>query len=67
MAAADYRLCDVCGRKTFYDAELDYVDDPRAERPLPRGLGDWAAICPACAETNRCVVERRDGGKEEGR
>ena len=24
MAAADYRLCDVCGRKAFYDANLNY-------------------------------------------
>lgn len=24
MAYADYRLCDVCGSKAFYDAELSY-------------------------------------------
>lgn len=24
MAAADYRLCDVCGGKAFYDANLNY-------------------------------------------
>ena len=24
MAAADYRLCDVCGGKAFYDSELGY-------------------------------------------
>jgi hypothetical protein len=26
MAAADYRLCDVCGEKAFYDANLQYDD-----------------------------------------
>ncbi len=24
MAAADYWLCDICERKTFYDASLDW-------------------------------------------
>ena len=24
MAAADYRLCDVCGNKAFYDSNLNY-------------------------------------------
>ncbi len=24
MASADYRLCDICGGKTFYDAKLSY-------------------------------------------
>jgi hypothetical protein len=24
MALADYRLCDVCGGKAFYDAHLNY-------------------------------------------
>jgi len=24
MAAADYRLCDVCDQKAFYDSELGY-------------------------------------------
>lgn len=25
MAAGDYRSCDVCGRKAFYDANLNYL------------------------------------------
>lgn len=28
MAAADYRLCDVCGSKAFYDSNLPYEDGP---------------------------------------
>lgn len=26
MAMADYRLCDVCGGKAFYDERLNYED-----------------------------------------
>lgn len=26
MAYADYRLCDVCGGKAFYDSNLNYGD-----------------------------------------
>lgn len=25
MALADYKLCDVCGGKVFYDGNLDYL------------------------------------------
>lgn len=28
MALADYRLCDVCGGKAFYDSNLIYEDSP---------------------------------------
>lgn len=35
MAAADYRQCDVCGCKAFYDANLNY------EWPDKNGNGSW--------------------------
>lgn len=38
MAAADYRLCDVCDGKAFYDANLNYEqgrDDELAKRKAP--------------------------------
>lgn len=28
MAKADYRLCDVCDEKAFYDANLNYEQGP---------------------------------------
>jgi len=28
MAKADYRLCDVCDKKAFYDSNLSYEDGP---------------------------------------
>ena len=31
MAYADYRLCDNCGEKAFYDAELDYRQTSRQD------------------------------------
>ena len=35
MAAADYYLCDVCGGKCFYDADLGY------EFPDKEGKDSW--------------------------
>lgn len=37
MAAADYYLCDVCGAKCFYDANLNY------EYPDKNGNGSFGA------------------------
>lgn len=72
MAMADYRLCDVCGTKVFYDARLNYAypGDERYEAyvPPPRvngsgshdwrldWLGDWAVICADCAKTHKTIV-----------
>lgn len=66
MAGADYRSCDICGSKAFYDACLgyDYPDDDhmirRAGRPFERGrlddLGDWAVLCDACCETHSTAI-----------
>jgi len=57
MAAADYRLCDLCNGKAFYDADLNY--DGRTDQwghPLPDHVGDWAVICEECAKTNQVVI-----------
>jgi len=60
MAAADYKLCDNCGRKTFYDAALEYPDPtPPTYQYIPDGVGDWAVICEPCAKTYICVVMER--------
>lgn len=59
MAAADYWLCDLCGRKTFYDANLDYDKVGRLRkdgRMLPSGAGDAQVICVECAETNEVTT-----------
>lgn len=70
MARADYRLCDVCGEKVFYDANLNYDhgrDVPKEDKARVDGeadwpgykldyLGDWAVICRNCAKTHKTVV-----------
>jgi invasion protein IalB len=56
MAMCDYRQCDVCGCKAFYDANLNYDDATE----LPDYVGDWAVICTDCAKTHTCVVLKRD-------
>lgn len=69
MAGADYRRCDVCDRKAFYDANLNYewegdgtpfrVAGKPAEPTDMRldYVGDWAVICTDCVKTHRtCVI-----------
>lgn len=58
MAAADYRLCDCCNGKVFYDSNLNYEYD----EILPSGhmkldyLGDWSVICMDCAKNHKTRV-----------
>jgi len=33
MAKSDYRLCDVCDEKAFYDSNLSYEHGPSEYRP----------------------------------
>jgi hypothetical protein len=71
MALADYRLCDICESKVFYDSNLNYDfpskdgkdqwGEPFTESELQRGyklghLGDWKVICEDCAKTHRCII-----------
>lgn len=62
MAGADYRSCDVCSGKTFYDAQLDYqppTEEMKAEKKYDywlHGVGDWAVLCPECAKTHEVIV-----------
>lgn len=72
MAAADYRLCDVCGGKAFYDANLNYDATPNkwVEGQVPYKevgqpdefndyldyLGDWAVICKDCAKIHKTQI-----------
>lgn len=67
MAAADYRLCDVCAGKVFYDSNLNYEHTKDASDTVRNAgklmnfsqldyLGDWVVICMDCAKTHKCVV-----------
>lgn len=55
MAAADYKLCDICGEKTFYDTALQYDFNEYPKTGL-FNLGDWKVICKKCAKKHKCVV-----------
>ena len=67
MAMSDYRLCDVCERKAFYDANLNYDQGADVPGMLRNGggmmentaldyVGDWGVICTDCAETHEVVI-----------
>lgn len=69
MASCDYRLCDVCGGKAFYDSNLIYgeggIDDAayriagkeqKWERLRLDHLGDWAVLCEECSKTHRTQI-----------
>lgn len=71
MAASDYRLCDVCAGKAFYDANLNYEytrDTSHSVRnagSLMSGtrldyLGDWVVVCEDCIETHEIVLRRKE-------
>ena len=69
MAAADYRLCDICGGKVFYDSNLNYefddLDYPEAkEVGIKRGynldyLGDWAVLCNNCSKEYKTDIVKK--------
>ena len=67
MAYSDYRLCDACGCKAFYDANLNYEQGRDISGAVRNGgdlmqhtkldyLGDWVVLCTDCAKTRKCVV-----------
>lgn len=66
MALCDYRLCDRCGGKAFYDANLNY-GDPGATRVRGQHytldfVGDWAVLCQTCAEKYAVVIVTQQRG-----
>lgn len=75
MALCDYRLCDVCESKAFYDANLDY-QRPSEDQPAYRlagqtqpfnslgRVGDWAVLCTDCAKTHRTAIVKIEGGEQ---
>ena len=61
MAYADYYLCNVCGGKTFYDANLNYEQDGICGDTTLDRVGQMAAICNTCAKTHHVEIRRNDG------
>lgn len=52
MAGCDYRSCDVCGCKTFYDANLNY--DAYANGASPSGIAYRVAGVPQYDSDEKC-------------
>jgi len=63
MALGDYRLCDVCECKTYYDAGVEYEQAPKGHAlwpgMIPHRVGDWAVICDDCAKTHEVEIRLR--------
>lgn len=76
MAMADYHLCDKCGAKTFYDADIpgEWVGDewrynwqPGGENYPPFAGYRAYALCHSCEKTHEIkIVARSDGPLESG-
>lgn len=71
MAGADYRLCDVCRSKTFYDSNLNYEQGPEVKGSVRNAgslmdntsldyLGDWVVICNRCTATHEIILRKKD-------
>lgn len=69
MASANYKLCDMCGNKTFYDADLSYDFNDPDNTPVKEvgshtksytysldHLGDWAVLCDECSKKYKTVI-----------
>ena len=74
MAYCDYRLCDICGNKAFYDANLNYEEKPNFEGQSQACdfhyldcLGDWKVLCVDCSKKYEVKILERENcnsGKE---
>lgn len=53
MAVSNYKLCEVCKCKTFYDAMVDYPDNVLV-----------MALCSACSETHIMKIEEIKDGSD---
>ena len=59
MAAADYHLCHLCGRKAFYDADVSddrYLAVFMPDIAEPIGI---AVLCVDCNKTHEAVFRPR--------
>lgn len=59
MAAADYYLCDCCGGKAFYDANLNYDYDNYDEVTGAYKLdyvGDIKVVCDSCSDKYEVII-----------
>lgn len=59
MAASDYRLCDICDSKCYYDSNVEYDFTEYPDTGL-WNTGDWAVICRECSKTYQVIIQKRE-------
>lgn len=59
MAAADYRLCDLCRAKAFYDCTLNYDFQAYPDTGL-FNLGAWCVVCRECAKRFEIKITEKE-------
>ncbi|MFW6369093.1 MAG: hypothetical protein ACOC0J_00745 [Myxococcota bacterium] len=67
MALSDYYLCDVCGEKCFYDANLNWELDRKTGTMSLERMGDMAAICKDCASKYEIVIRNKSNSSKEAK
>lgn len=71
MAGADYKSCEVCGSKTFYDAVLDYDFKEYNKVTGLHRTADHKSLCEECGKKYELLVAEKSitsgsGKKTEG-
>jgi hypothetical protein len=59
MASADYKPCNVCGCKTFYDANLDYDFEEYNKNTGLYNTAQLISICNECSNENVAVIVKK--------
>lgn len=62
MAMCDYKVCDCCGCKTYYDTSLNFSDTwvDGVYYYLPTGCGTLTSLCLDCSKDFFVVFVRRE-------
>jgi hypothetical protein len=72
MAIADYRTCDICCKKAFYDADLNYkfIDHKHTDEEetlqnskqsdyLLGNCWNWVVLCRECSKKYTIKIEAK--------
>lgn len=73
MASGNYRLCDICRGKSFYDANLNYemhFGEEQKEISVKENgqfkhydldyLGNWSVLCQDCSKTYEIIIKKKE-------
>lgn len=64
MAMCDYYLCDRCGNKAFFDANITdcryTAQFDSSEYDEDWGVVDMIVLCPDCSKTHKVIFVERE-------